>query len=256
MKTVKVGAIPIHIFGSVHSIKVDVAVLRNLKPSYVFVEATRDIISLIRQNPKHSPFLLDLPSIIEFTEVDSIPIYPIDASSSVITDRVFGGMSVFDKGLIWSYIIRRMFAMPVASLLFDLSLRFNLRYFDQFINRWGSVFSVPGEVMSFHADPKYDPVSYLDLCEKTKIDKRLQSGLIEFRDEYMSDQVLRIVRTIPDDSVCVVVVGKNHVDGMSQNLQDEKISLRTNTLRTNTLRANTTKTPLMDQLLLSILIRQ
>ena len=49
----------------------------------------------------------------------------------------------------------------------------------------------------------------------------LQSVLIDYRNAFMSQRVRSVVRTIPSDSVCAVVVGKNHVAGMKDNLLSE-----------------------------------
>jgi hypothetical protein len=129
---------------------------------------------------------------------------------------------------------------PIANALFGYSVSKPQTVFDYFIHRWGvsrdllrdtraayrgggmeqveSVILNSQDVASFLVSPKYDPASYVDLCSATNIDQLLQSVIIDYRNDYMCDQIRRLSKTFAPDSVCAVIVGQNHVEGMHANL--------------------------------------
>ena len=241
MKTVRLGTIPINLIGGIHSSAVDFAQLNLLRPTHIFVEATRDVLGLIRRNPNHSPMLRDLPSVIAYADSREIPVYAIDASISSITSRMFAGMSVSDKYILWKYVLKRKLALPVSSFLLRFSVnRSAPECIDSFVTRWAVPQSLlekarqgktwedvcitvsevnDREVSSFFSSSTHDPSAYVELCASTGIDRRLQSVIIDFRNKYMCNQIQRVVRSIPEEvSVCVAIVGKNHIDGMSEQL--------------------------------------
>jgi pheromone shutdown protein TraB len=87
------------------------------------------------------------------------------------------------------------------------------------------------------------------MCDRFLIDKRLQSVIIDYRNDFMCHQVRRVVKTIPPESVCAIVVGKNHVDGMFANLP------RGIEYSPESLKSGSGKASFMDQLLLAQLLR-
>ena len=265
----------VHLVGSVHSASNALSDVRSISPTHLFLEATRDVIGLIKRNPKHSPRLLDLPALVDYAECTRIPLHAIDASSPSLAHRVMNGLSERDKFRVWSYIASRQVFAPLANLAFIAYLDSQRSPLDTLIARWGisrelladarrhiesgnSVGEVPALIesrqdsTSFLADPAYDPGAYIDLCERTGIDRRLQSVVIDYRNDYMCNQIRRVVRSLPGASVCAVVVGKNHIEGMTQNLLHGMDYVPASLAGSPT---DSTKSPFMDQLLLAQLLR-
>ena len=227
--------------GSIHSNDSCISQLLQLRPTHLFVEATRDTIGLIRRK-EQSRTLKDLPSLVRFSDEHQIPIHGIDLRTPTIAARVFDGLSVSGKLAVWRYVLSRKLLAPVAQYLLDLTMNVKHTRVDQFIFRWAAsphlvadirrllatdagqsaideLILSKQDVSSFLSRRDYDPLAYLELCDKTAIDVRLQSALIDYRNAYMCNEIRSIVRSIPDNSVCAVVVGQNHTAGMISNLQ-------------------------------------
>ena len=232
----------IHLVGSVHSTTESLMRVKKISPSHVFVEATRDLIGLVRSRGPYSSNLRDLPSIIRYTEEGRIPIHGIDTSSSELAGKVFDGLSRLDRARLWRYILAHRLLSPLAFRAFDQIIHDKVSTLDAFVARWALSPSLISEVRSrivsglseedivkfiesrqnissFLCSSDYDPEIYVHLCKLTGIDKRLQSVIIDYRNDYMCHQIRRILRTIPPESVCAVVVGQNHISGMLDNLQ-------------------------------------
>ncbi|EER11953.1 hypothetical protein Pmar_PMAR019055 [Perkinsus marinus ATCC 50983] len=67
------------------------------------------------------------------------------------------------------------------------------------------------ERSSYLQDSTLDPMGYIQLCDKYKIDKRLQEVVIDMRDEYMYRALWRLACK---HNRVIAVVGENHVKGI------------------------------------------
>lgn len=240
MATIHLGNRSLRLIGSVHSTASCISEIKNTNPSHIFIESSKDVIGLIKRDPKHSPRLIDLPSVVRYCEDSRTPLHAIDTSVSDISIRVFSCMSVYDKTLLWKYALQSALCVPLAHILFVSIVNRERSNLDSFVTRWAvpktlledcrrvigsggnaetlmALLQKRQDVASFLASPDYDHTAYTELCERTCIDKMLQSVVIDYRNDFMCHQVRRIVRTIPEGSLCAVVVGKNHVEGMAWN---------------------------------------
>lgn len=263
--------VAVHIIGSVHSTSSCVERVSSLAPSHLFVEATRDTIGLIKRNPRHSEALLDLPSLVSYSEQHRIPLHAMDTTAADLTHRLFSDLSPREKLALWRYVMGRKLLSPAANLVFVSTLSTPSSMTDAFIERWAiapsalaearSIISKGGseedvgrllessdDISSFRRS-KSDPLSYTEMCDRFLIDNRLQSVIIDYRNDFMCHQVRRVVKTIPPESVCAIVVGKNHVDGMFANLS------RGIEYSPESLKSGSGKASFMDQLLLAQLLR-
>ena len=236
----RINNVAINLVGSVHSTSSCVAMVEQLSPTHLFVEATRDTIGLIKRNPRHSKALADLPSLVAYAEQKRIPLHGIDTTAGDLARRVFIQLKLGDKLLLVRYLLGRRVLSPVANLMFVASLSSPPGPVDRFITKWaispssladaravvargGSEQDVARllearENISSFLRSVSDPIAYQQLCDRFAIDERLQSSVIDYRNDYMCNQIRRIVRSIQPGSVCAVVVGKNHVGGMEANL--------------------------------------
>ena len=240
-RTVRLCDSTVQLVGSVHSTTAALDEVMRIKPTHLFLESTRDLIGTVRAKGKYSGNLRDLPSLVQYSESNRIPLHGIDTSAADITARVIHGYSIVDRLRLWNYIASRKLLYPVASVAFNSAMHRSVSPFDRFVSRWcvapslledvrrlSSTGSNDDDVLdliasrqnveSFLSSSDYDPQSYLDLCRKTGIDERLQSVLIDYRNDFMCHQIRRIIRTVPKESLCAVVVGKNHANGMFKNL--------------------------------------
>lgn len=243
LETIKMNRSIVQLIGSVHSSVSSVDILGTVDPTHIFVEATRDTIGLLKRNPNHSPRLCDLPRVLKFSYANGLPVHAMDASGGDIAFRIFGGMKTSTKLQIWRYLFVRKVMSPLAHAAFTIAVNTPRSKLDSFVTRWSVSASVLEEarrlrifesasddniseligtrqdVNRFISSDAYDPKAYRELCIETGIDERLQSILIEYRNDYMCNQVRRVLRTLSQGSVCAVVVGKNHVEGMKRNLE-------------------------------------
>ena len=263
----------VHIIGSVHSSAFAVELLQTLTPTHLFVEATRETIGLLKRNPAHSSRVLDLPRLIEFSDKMSLPLHAIDTSARDIASRIFSELPGSGKLRLWRYMLGRRCISPLANVAFVRVISRPSSRLDTFVTSWSvsprileearrmrlsdsaSEDDISKMIESFQNDSTfisselYDPRAYREVCKLTGIDQRLQSVLIDYRNEYMSHQVRRIVSTIPENSVCAVVVGRNHVAGIAENL-NKGLDHEPSCLNTK----NDTKSNFMDQVLLAHLL--
>jgi len=241
-RVIKLRDSSLQLIGSVHSCNESLNLVKMVSPTHLFVESTRDLIGLLRSNSGYAPLLQDLPSIIRYSDEKRIPLHPIDLSAPELTGRVFTGVSSIDRVAIWKYVLKRKLMSPIATPLFDRIIAYQNTPLDSFVTRWcvspklledvravAANGGVHDDIIrlvdnrqnpsSFLSCAEYDPSEYIQVCEKTSIDRRIQSAVIDFRNDYMCQQVRRTLRTIPSGSVCAVVVGENHIEGMRYNLE-------------------------------------
>jgi hypothetical protein len=263
------------IIGSIHSNESCISALNRVKPTHVLVEATKDTIGLIRRK-NQSLTLKDLPSLVRFSDAHSIPIHAIDLPTSMITAKVFDGFSFLKKLAVWKYVLSKRLLAPTAQYLLDRTLEIPRTQADSFIGRWIVSPLLLGEIRKLLADGAgqyeidklirskqdassflsrrdYDPLAYLELCDQTSIDVRLQSTLIEYRNAFMCSEVRGILRSIPDNSVCAVVVGQNHLEGMISNLE-RGMDFVPESLLSGTSSDDERHSGLIDQFLLALLL--
>ena len=240
MKKVSVGGSVLRLIGSVHS-QANVAVpLGHVMPQHLFVEANRDVIGLLRKDPNHSPFLRDLPAILTYAQREGIPVHPIDASIHLVCQRLFREVSRGGKFEILSFLLKFSLLSPVGRLLFVIVMDRPSSMFDGFVTRWGVESTTLATVRRMCLEDgasiqeidhylqnlnelkinsfisRHDIKAFTELCSQTGIDQRLQSVLIDWRNEYMCEQIRRVIRTLPPGSECALVVGINHIEGMER----------------------------------------
>lgn len=232
----------VFLVGSVHSTVNCLPFLSQISPKIVFLETTHAVMALLRRNERHSPRLVDLPALLKFADSSSIDVRPVDISLEELCSRVFHDLPVRHKLALWKYVTLRFFHSPIARLVFLRVLRDDsLPFLDDYVKRWllsndlllrcreclikgGSdqdvekIIESTQSTSSFLASTETDSGAYMEICDLTGIDKRLQRFIIEFRNDYMCDRIRRTLNTLPDGTVCAAVVGKNHVDGMFTNL--------------------------------------
>jgi pheromone shutdown protein TraB len=236
----------LHLIGSDHSSTKCLSNLESIKPSLIFVEASESLLAHVRHFGEYSS-AMDLPSIIAWADGQRIPLHPVDVRSSVTASIVFDGMGPISKIRLWSYVLMRKVSLPLCVPLFWHAIHGNSPpLIRNFVHRWcfsptlvnearviitsgGSVQDVEDVIKqrqdaclsSFLSCVDYDPTAYLHVCLKTGIDHRLQSTLIDYRNSFMCHQIRRLLKFIPQKSVCAVVVGSNHVPGMLANLSSD-----------------------------------
>jgi len=229
----------------VHSSTDCLKALQSIQPQQLFIEASKDILNLVRRNHNHSPKLRDLPVLVKYADMSEIPIHAIDTTATDVSSRIFGDLSTPCKRSIWSYAMKKRLCTPFANMAFEYVLNRNRisPLFDRLATRWsvspemlencrniltngGSMDDVEAyiessnDITTFVSSPASDPLAYIQLCDETGIDRILQSVIIDYRNAYMSNQLRRILRTIEPESTCAVVVGKNHIQGMFDNLSN------------------------------------
>lgn len=230
----------IHLIGSIHSTDSCVSRLTQLKPTHLLVEATRDIVGLIKRNRGYSTALKDLPSVVAYSIEQRIPLHCLDTTASDLTHRVFGDLSARQKLDLWLYVLGRKMFVPGLTRCFQRTVSRGgvldfltykwllspslLRECRELLQSGGTeedvaqLISSRQDVSTFECSANYDPLAYQRLCASTQIDTRLQSSVIDYRNDFMCNELRRLVRSIPPESVCAVVVGENHVKGMHSNL--------------------------------------
>jgi hypothetical protein len=194
----------------------------------------------------------------------------------MITAKVFDGFSFLKKLAVWKYVLSKRLLAPTAQYLLDRTLEIPRTQADSFIGRWIVSPLLLGEIRKLLADGAgqyeidklirskqdassflsrrdYDPLAYLELCDQTSIDVRLQSTLIEYRNAFMCSEVRGILRSIPDNSVCAVVVGQNHLEGMISNLE-RGMDFVPESLLSGTSSDDERHSGLIDQFLLALLL--
>ena len=231
----------VHLVGSIHSSNISLEHVKSIRPTHMFVESTRDLLGLLRSNQKYAESLQDLPALIKYSDENRLPLHAIDTSASDLTSRVLHGLGFTQRAKIWRYVALRKLLNPITSALFDRIIHFPATPFDTLIARWNvsdvlvnevrtaiaggaspedveDIIESRQNVSSFLSSAAYDPTEYIRLCKETGIDKRLESAVIGYRNDYISHQIRRVLRTIPEGSVCAVIVGKNHIQGIEKNL--------------------------------------
>ena len=230
----------IHLIGSIHSTDSCMSRLTNLKPTHVLVEATREIVGLIKRNRGYSTALKDLPSVVAYSVEQRLPLHCIDTTASDLTHRVLGDLSPRQKIDLWLYVLGKKIFVPGLTRCFPITVSRGgvlefltsqwllspalVRECHELLHSGGAEEDVARliasrqDVSTFQCSPNYDPLAYQRLCASTQIDTRLQSSVIDYRNDFMSNEVRRLVQSIPPESVCAVVVGENHVKGMHENL--------------------------------------
>ena len=233
----------IHLIGSIHSTGESVRLVESLSPRHIFIETTREILGLLRRNEHHSPRLVDLPSLVRYADAHGSDIHPIDTNVQDICGRVFEGVAPEQKRLLWKYVLQRKFCVPLANMAFARALEApHNSKIHRFVTRWllshqlltrcrnssregdlddsklEAIFEDSQNNSSFLVSPETDPGVFVELCNSTHIDQRLQRTIIDYRNEYMSHKTRLTVNTLPDGAVCAVIVGKNHLEGMYDNL--------------------------------------
>lgn len=195
----------------------------------------------VRRKLHNTRLLRDIPAVLKFSDSSNTQIHPMDASLQALTVRLLGGFSLQRKVAVWRYLVKRQLSVPLANTLLLKVMQQDESCFDEFVCQWAiprvlleelrqmrrsgrsvdemlDVVNSDRQVTSFLCDKSFDPEAYIELCEDTGIDRRLQSIIIDYRNAFMCHQIRRVVRTIPDESVCAVIVGQNHVSGMTENL--------------------------------------
>ena len=266
----------IHLIGSLHSRSDCVSSLKALDSTHVFIETTREVLGLLRRKESHSPRLVDLPALVQYADQMNIELCPVDTDLNDICGRVFGDMSFPHKLQLWKYVILRRFLSPLANLTFMIAAKNpKTTMMDPFIARWAmssslmqgyremvkqgateddlhQALQLSQDTSSFLVSPESDPASFVNLCQMTNIDKRLHEVIIDYRNDYMSDRIRRTLNTLPDGSVCTVIVGRNHMQGMHANLSKGPV-YTPDTLRISP--RSTKRVSFLDKILLASLLR-
>jgi pheromone shutdown protein TraB len=265
----------IHLIGSLHSKADCVSVLKGHSPTHMFIETTREVLGLLRRKEPHSQRLVDLPALVQYADQSDIELVPVDTGLEDICGRVFGGLDSTEKFQLWKYVILRRFLSPIANFSFMItSKQPQHTLMDPFIARWAlseplikryrrmvaenesehdlrSMLEVTQDTSSFLSSPESDPSAFIDLCRRTNIDQRLDEVIIHYRNDFMSDRIRRTLNTLPDGSVCAVIVGRNHIKGIHDNLSKGPI-YTPDTLQNS---PKTTPSSFLDKILLASLLR-
>jgi pheromone shutdown protein TraB len=240
-KTLMLRECRIHLIGSVHSTTQCIPALEVTRPSHFFVECSRDILALVRRNVEHSSTLKDLPALIRYADEKHLPVQAVDTTAGDIASRIFSELPTSAKFKIWRYVVLKLALSPIADYSFQAALRKEQSWLDDLTTRWSvspyllrrsrEIISAGGtekdierlmestqDITTFISSHESDPTEYIQLCQETGIDRLLQENIINYRNDYMCHQLRRLIKTIRPNSVCAVIVGKNHVDGMFENL--------------------------------------
>lgn len=232
----------VYLIGSLHSSSDCLEAIRKVAPEQIFLETTQEVLGLLRRNERHSPRLVDLPSMLHYADASGVDLRPVDIGIRDLCSGVFDGITPEQKIALWRFVTTRVVHTPLARLSFLQVLRSGSPgILDSYVTRWllsekqlnlcrehlanggteddlAKVIEATQSSSSFLVCRDSDPKAFVELCNHTDIDKRLQKFIIDYRNDYMCDRIRRTLNTLPDGTVSAVVVGKNHIDGMYTNL--------------------------------------
>jgi hypothetical protein len=232
------------VLGSVHSTADVIPRLHALKPSLVLVELCKQRLDALENGKGRAT---DMCAVLKYCSTRKIKVEPIDQCVYLTVNEFHNSLSPAAlRDVLWFLSMRTVFRR-LAAIAFCIEASRSSRGYDpvdflsRFISDWlisptqinkaleiakltrnsdkalQAICPEPADVgnpFSFEF-----PNAYKRLCEKHGIDQILNRVLLRDRDRIMAAAVLEKIRDLPESESVAVVVGENHVTGLSELLK-------------------------------------
>ena len=235
----------VSILGSNHTCADVVQKLKTIAPSHVCVELCRDRHSSLMHNKSGA---VDMKSVMNYSHKFNTPIHCIDQSIYVTASKLRASLHKRAQNDLLKYVffhsaLERMALPLLYGRLYFATRGMKLAIFDKFICNWlltpeklatatetaintGStyeaikVLSVTTESSENTDNPFFSttPRGYHLLCDHHQLHDILFKTIITDRDKFMAQAIIKVAKQTTGQ--IAVVVGENHVAGITANLQE------------------------------------